>query len=341
VLLSGLGHVQTDTRTDVSYDVVCLRPRADFERVGALPPPTFTIAYRTPDDGELPSLLKQARALVIPAVGPKLPASLFERSTVKLVQVTGAGVDRLDEAALKRLGIPVANAAGGSNSAVAEYAVGCTSTLLRRFAWASAELRAGRYDPFRKRMLTDNLAGIDGLLVGVVGVGVIGLAVAQAFHAMGARVCYFDPAPREPHAAAAIGAQSVALEALLTTSDVVTLHVPLLPATQGLIGDRQLAAMKPGAILINAARGGIVDEAALAAHLASGRLGGAAVDVYSTEPPGADNPLFKLDGDAARRLLLTPHIAGVTRESFANLFHASWQNVQRVLRGEAPVNRVY
>lgn len=323
------------------YDVICLRPEADFQRVGALPPQTFTIAYRTPDDAGLPSLMKQARALVIPAVGPKLPAALFEGSTVKLVQVTGAGVDRLDEPALKRRGIAVANVPGGSNSAVAEYAVASASVLLRRFGWANGELRAGRYENFRKRMLADNLTGIDGLLVGVVGLGVIGLAVAQAFHAMGARICYFDPAPREPQAAAAIDARAAALDELLATSDVVTLHVPLLPATQGLIGDRQLAAMKPGAILIHAARGGIVDEAALAAHLASGHLGGAAVDVYSTEPPGADNPLFKLEGEAARRVLLTPHIAGVTRQSFANLFRAAWQNVERVLRGEAPLNRVY
>ncbi|MBI4207092.1 MAG: hypothetical protein HY527_18880 [Betaproteobacteria bacterium] len=325
----------------MSYDVICLRPEADFQRVGALAPQTFTITYRTPDDAGLPSLMKQARALVIPAVGPKLPAALFEGSTVKLVQVTGAGVDRLDEPALGRLGIAVANVPGGSNSAVAEYAVASASVLLRRFGWANGELRAGRYENFRKRMLADNLAGIDGLLVGVVGLGVIGLAVAQAFHAMGARICYFDPAPREPQAAAAIDARAAALDELLATSDVVTLHVPLVPATQGLIGDRQLAAMKPGAILIHAARGGIVDEAALAAHLASGHLGGAAVDVYSTEPPGADNPLFKLEGEAARRTLLTPHIAGVTRQSFANLFRAAWQNVERVLRGEAPLNRVY
>jgi phosphoglycerate dehydrogenase-like enzyme len=117
--------------------------------------------------------------------------------------------------------------------------------------------------------------------------------------------------------------------------------VPLLHATKGLIGHSQLAIMKPGAILINAARGGIVDEAALAAHLASGHLGGAAVDVYSTEPPGVDNPLFRLDSEAAQRTLLTPHIAGVTRQSFAHLFRASWQNVARVLGGEAPINRVY
>jgi phosphoglycerate dehydrogenase-like enzyme len=123
---------------------------------------------------------------------------------------------------------------------------------------------------------------------------------------------------------------------------VVTLHVPLLPATQGLIGTRELARMRPGAILIQAARGGIVDEAALAAALTSGHLGGAAVDVYSTEPPTADNPLLKVAGDAAARLMLTPHIAGVTRQASALLFRSAWDNVERVLvRGEAPLNRAY
>jgi phosphoglycerate dehydrogenase-like enzyme len=279
--------------------------------------------------------------MVIPAVGPKLSAALFEGSTVKLVQVTGAGLDRLDEAALKKFGIAVANVPGGSNSAVSEYAVTTASTLLRRLAWADAEIKAGRYEAFRKRMLADNLAGLDGLAVGVVGLGVIGLAVAQAFHRMGARIAYFDPAPRDEKAASAMEAKSLALDELLRVSDVVTLHVPLIPQTKGLIGDKQLASMKKGAILINAARGGIVDEAALVAHLESGHLGGAAVDVYSTEPPAAENPLLKLTGDAAARLLLTPHIAGVTRQSAAFLFRSSWANVERVLKGDKPLNRVY
>ena len=134
----------------------------------------------------------------------------------------------------------------------------------------------------------------------------------------------------------------MSLPELLSTADVVTLHVPLLRETHGMIGDRELAVMKPGTVLIQAARGGIVDEAALAAHLASGHLGGAAVDVYSTEPPGPDNALLRLGGEGARRLLLTPHIAGVTRQSSQLLFRASWQNVERVLaRGEPPLNRVY
>ena len=116
----------------------------------------------------------------------------------------------------------------------------------------------------------------------------------------------------------------MSLDELLATADVVSLHVPLLPTTRNLIGARELARMKPGAILIQASRGGIVDEAALAAA-ASGHLGGAAVDVYSTEPPAPDNPLLALAGEAASRLLLTPHIAGVTRQASALLFRSAWR----------------
>ena len=195
---------------------------------------------------------------------------------------------------------------------------------------------------FRSRMLADNLPGLEGLLVGVVGFGTIGTAVAQAFQRMGCRIGFYDPAPRDVAAGQALGARSMSLRELLAAADVVTLHVPLIAATRGMIGDAELAAMKPGAVLVQAARGGIVDEAALARHLASGHLGGAAVDVYSTEPPAADNPLLALAGEGARRLLLTPHIAGVTRQSSALLFRSAWQNVERVLvRGEPPLHRVY
>jgi phosphoglycerate dehydrogenase-like enzyme len=111
---------------------------------------------------------------------------------------------------------------------------------------------------------------------------------------------------------------------------------------RSLIGQRELARMKASAVLIQASRGGIVDEAALAAALAAGRIHGAAIDVYSTEPPSADNPLLMLEGEAAERLLLTPHIAGVTRQASARLFRAAWDNVERVLlRNEAPHHRVF
>jgi len=325
----------------VTHDVVCLRPEADFARVGALPPRSLKVAYRRPDDANLAALLREARAMVMPAVGPKLAPALFEGSRLALVQVTGAGVDRLDAQSMKRLGIPVANVPGGSNGAVAEYAVTAASMLLRRFAWADAEIRKSNYAAFRARLLADNLPALEGLTVGVIGLGVIGLAVAEAFAKFGCKLVYCDPQPRDRAAAAALGAEALSLEALLATADVVCVHVPLLPATRGLIGAAHLAAMKPGALLVQASRGGVVDEAALAAQLRNGHLGGAAVDVYETEPPSRDNPLLALEGDAARKLLLTPHIAGVTRQSYALLFRSSWDNVERALRGERPHNRVY
>lgn len=323
-------------------DVLCLRPRADFTRIGVEPPAALSIDYRDPGDPALRSLLAEARALLIPAVGPALPGALFEGSRLALVQVTGAGVDRLDAAAMKRLGIPVANVPGGSNAAVAEYVVTTASTLLRRFAWADREIKAGRYKEFRARMVADNLAGLQGLRAGIVGLGTIGMAVARALAAAGCTLGYFDPSPRDPEGVRELGMTALSLDELLVSSDIVTLHVPLLPATQGMIGAAQLARMKKGAVLVNAARGGIVDEAALVEALASGHLRGAAVDVYSTEPPDAANPLLAATGEAAERLLLTPHIAGVSLQAWQTLFRDAWSNVEAVLlRGEAPRHRVY
>jgi phosphoglycerate dehydrogenase-like enzyme len=121
----------------------------------------------------------------------------------------------------------------------------------------------------------------------------------------------------------------------------VSLHVPLLPQTTNLIGTPQLALMKSSAVLLNASRGGIVDEAALARALSEGRLFGAAVDVYSTEPAPTDNPLLSLTGEGASRLLLTPHIAGVSRQASATLFKVALDNAMRALAGETALNRVY
>lgn len=326
----------------MSNRALCLRPEADFLRVGVTPPRTLAIHYATPTDPGLAGLVRAADALLIPAVGPNLPGSLFEGTAVKLVQVTGAGVDRLDEAAMRRLGIAVANVPAASNEAVAEYVIAAALVLLRRLAWSHQEIRQGRYAEARARMVGANPSGLEDLTVGVIGLGTIGTAVATATAGLGARIVYFDPKPRDPQAAEHAGFASLPLTELLRISDIVTLHVPLLPQTRGLIGAAQLDRMKRGAILINAARGGIVDEAALAAALTDGKLGGAAIDVYETEPPPADSPLLKLEGAAAAGLLLTPHIAGVTRQAWAKLFTAAWENVERVLlHGQRPLYRVF
>lgn len=321
--------------------VLCLRPEADFTRVGVVPPASLEITYLAPDDAQMPALLRQADALVIPAVGPKLPLDLFEGARLKLVQVTGAGVDRVDVEGLRALGIPVANVPGGSNEAIAEYAVACASALLRRFTQATAEIRNGRYGDFRKQFIAENVDGLEGLTVGIVGLGVIGTAVARKLKLLGCRIAYFDPAPPDPQAAAALEAEALGLEDLFSRSDIVSVHVPLLPSTKDLIGADLLSRAKKGAVLIQASRGGVVNEKALAEALESGRLGGAAVDVYSSEPPEPDNPLLNLSDAAASRTILTPHIAGITRQSWAFLFRAAWENVAQVtVQGQAPLHVV-
>ena len=325
----------------MSHDVVCLRPEADFTRAGVKPSPSLNVAYRAPGDSDVAKLVAKARALVIPAVGPALAPELFNDTSLALVQVTGAGLDRLHGPTLKSRGIAVANVPGGSNAAVAEYAVSTASFLLRRFGWADAQIRNGRYTEGRAKLLADNVGGLEGLLVGIVGMGTIGRAVARAFVNAGCRIAFYDPAPVDS-STLGFDAQAMGLDDLIAAADVLSLHLPLIADTNGLIGARQLASMKPGAVLIQASRGGIVDERALADSLRSGHLGGAAVDVYSSEPVAADNPLLALEGDAAWRILFTPHIAGVTRQSAVFLFRKAWENVERVvLKGEAPLYRVY
>lgn len=323
-------------------DVVCLRPENDFLKIGVTPPAELAIEYMAPDDLRLAERIRCARALVIPAVGPKLDPALFDGSRVELVQVTGAGVDRLDKKAMQALGITVANVAGGSNGALADYCVAAALNLLRRLSWANAEIRNGNYATCRAEMIAASLRGLEGLTAGIVGMGQIGCAVAKAFQQHGARLKYFDPVIDAAAVPVELGAERMGLDALLEAADVVSLHVPLTPATENLIGAAELARMKPDAVLINAARGGIVDEAALADALRRGALAGAAVDVYSTEPPAMSNPLLALEPEAAARLLLTPHIAGVTRQAWAGLFEAAWRNVRRVLADDQlPLNRVY
>ena len=317
-------------------DVACLRPRADFVRVDALPPGELKVEYHDGVPDDLGAVLAGVRALVLPAVGPKLEPKAFIKSGLQLVQVTGAGVDRLDTQALADAGIPVANVPGGSDHAVAEYVVTSAVTLLRRMTQSTYSIMAGDYAGLRSRIISDGPTEFEGVTVGVIGLGRIGRAVAQRCLEAGAAVIGFDPFSKAPE-----GVVQLSFEETLAQADVVTLHLPLTEETQGLIGIAQLQRLKAGAILINAARGGIVDEAALAAQITIGHLGGAAVDVFMTEPPSTGSPLLALDAAAASRMILTPHIAGVTRQSWSRLFQGAWDNVHGVLsKGQAPKNVV-
>jgi (S)-sulfolactate dehydrogenase len=225
---------------------------------------------------------------------------------LRVVGRLGVGLDNIDVAACATRNIRVCPATGANDLAVAEYVL-CAAMLLLRRAWfATAAVAAGNWP--RMQLIGQELAG---KRLGLVGFGAIARLTAHKALALGMTVAAYDPFV-EPSSDAWRGVERLELAPLLSTSDVISLHTPLTAQTRDLIDAGALAQMRPGSILINAARGGVLDESALLAALRAGRLGGAALDVFATEP------LTAAAGEAWRdlpNLLLTPHIAGVTRES--------------------------
>ncbi|RMF84565.1 MAG: phosphoglycerate dehydrogenase, partial [Nitrospirae bacterium] len=207
------------------------------------------------------------------------------------------------DAASKR-GIVVMNTPGGNAVTTAEHAIALLLAAARRIPEADASLRAGRWE--RKRFVGVEL---EGKTLGVIGLGNVGSVVARKARGLGMRVVAYDPY-LTPERASELGVTSVTLDELLASADAVTVHVPLSERTRGLLGRDEIARMRPGAILVNCARGGIVDEAALAEAVASGHLRAAALDVFETEPPPADHPLL-----AAERTVVTPHLGASTAEA--------------------------
>lgn len=323
-------------------DIVCLRPAEDFTRVGASIPTRWDIAFRQPSDTDVPDLLGGARALVLPSAGPHLPAELFRFAhTLQLIQYTGAGWDRIAESIVHEVGCPVANVPGVNAKDVAEYVIIATGMLLRRFKLGDQRMWAGEFGQARLELAAERTRGFTDLTVGVVGLGHIGLTVGRSFRAFDTRVMYYDPKPLDAGAASAAGMIAATLPDLLDAADVLTVHVPLLPATVGLVGEAELARLKPNAIVVQASRGGVVDEAALLRLVESGHLAGAALDVFAREPLPPDDPILLQRVALSDRILLTPHIAGVTRQAAVRLYDAAWANVARVLTdGLLPNNRV-
>ena len=168
--------------------------------------------------------------------------------------------------------------------------------------------------------------------LGIVGLGTIGKKVARLAKAFGMRVQYYDIARLSEDAEDALGVRFRLLRELIRTSDVVSLHVPLNESTRHMIGQNELALMKPTAIIVNTSRGPVIDETALAAHLSAGKIFGAGLDVFDQEPPPSNNPLFRLDN-----VVLTAHFAGPTWDNHVARFRNAFDNVQRVARGDPPL----
>lgn len=249
----------------------------------------------------------QADALIVRNRSQVDATLLAAAPQLRAVGRLGVGLDNIDLPGCAARGIQVVPATGANARAVAEYVVGTLLALLRGAYAASAEVAGGQWP---RAALSQGLEA-HGRTLGVVGFGGIGQLTARLAAGLGMRVVACDAAlPADHPAWAEAGATRLELDDLLAQADAVTLHVPLTTGTRHLLDAARIARMRPGAVLINTSRGGIVDETALAAALRGGHLGGAALDVFEQEPLPAGGPLA-----GAPNLILTPHIAGLTREA--------------------------
>jgi D-3-phosphoglycerate dehydrogenase len=246
---------------------------------------------------------------------------------LELVARTGAGFEKVDLAGLHRRNVGLLVPRVPGDTSVAEYTIAAMLYLFRGFAEADAAVRAGSFS-FRERALGRSL---EGLTLGVVGFGRIGAMVAQWANVFGMHIQVWNPWSHKRYPDYVTRTDS--LESLLSQADAVSIHCRLTPETQGLIGDAQLGRMRRNAILINTARGGLVDEAALARALACGQLAGAAVDCFADESEGMVSPLQRLE-----RSLLTPHLAGLTTQSVSNIADFVVRNVTTYLATGAVSN---
>jgi len=294
-----------------------------------LPRPAFAhtwTEYPVTSADALEARLRGA-SIVISSKIPLRGETLAKFPEVRFIAVAGTGVDLFDLDYCRRHGVPVANVAGYAEHTVPEHAFMLILALARNLPSYRYDVEAGLWQhavPFC--LHTHPISDLHGKTLGVVGEGAIGQGAARIARGFSMQVLFADHAPPK-----APDVEYTPFDELLARSDVVTLHCPLTDATRGLIGERELRRMKPGALLINTARGGLVDEAALVRALREGWIAGAGLDVLSVEPPRAGNPLLDL---RLPNLIVTPHVAWASREAMQGFAEQLIGNLEAFVAGQ-------
>jgi len=246
---------------------------------------------------------------------------------LKFIQKWGIGVDKIDLTAARRAGVPVAITAGANAGPVAELAIALMLAVYRRIPYADRKIREGVW---LKSEMRSSCYQLDGKTIGLLGFGAIARMVAHRLRGFDADIVYHDLNRADRVTERALQARYVLFDELLERSDILSIHTPLTSETRNLIGREGIAKMKDGAVIINTARGGIVDESALCEALEIGKLGGAGLDSFESEQLSLESPLLKLD-----QVVLTPHAGGGVFDNVANVAEHALGNIAKFLRGEA------
>lgn len=273
------------------------------------------------DEATVTSEARGCQAIITRGRG-RIPALVMEaRPELRCVARCGVGLDNIDVEAATRLGIAVVHAPDSCTQSVAEHAIALMFGLSRQLGRLDRAVKQGEWSA------RDSFRGLElaGKTLGIIGLGRIGRRTAELAQAIGMQVVTWSPHSRDDRFPA------FALEELLRVSDVVSLHLALTPETRGLIDRNALRQLQPGALLVNTARGALIDESALVEALAGGHLGGAALDVLEQEPPAPDHPLLQLEN-----VIITPHTAAITDTAYRRMCVETCEQVLHILNGEEP-----
>lgn len=324
------------------FKVLSLVPKSRIDRFGVKPPAGVEITFLEPPftDDEVIEAGKGADCIFVGAVDPVSRKVIYALDTLKLIHSEGVGFDKIDVEAAKERNVYVCNNRNVNSGAVAEHTVGLIIAALRRIPYADKEIKKGNYGPCQLEYRTKGYNELSSRHVGIVGLGAIGRETAKRLRPFGCKISYYDAFRPAKEVEEELGVQYLSFEDICRQCDVISFHVPVLPETRHMVNETSIGWMKDGVILINTARGEIIDQVALAKALEEGKIACAALDTVTPEPPGEDHPLLNLSEKASDRLIITPHIGGTTDEAFQRMHTWAWENVQRVMEGKKPVNIV-
>ncbi len=318
--------------------VICLRPKIDLDRAKVELPESLAIEFFPQyEEDKVFKALEDADFLLASSHFPPIAAPLISRAkSLKLIQLCGAGYETVDLAAASRAGIPVARCADQNSQAVAQLAFTHMTILNRGILEADGEIKKGRYQEVRAKLRKQGTYEMEGLCLGILGMGPIGKEMARIGAFFGAKLLYYDIVRLSAAKEKEMNLTFVEFPELLRAADILTLHLPVNAQTKKIIGRQEIALMKDSAILVNTARGALLDDEALVEALKANRLKGAALDAFDPEPLPPDHPFLTLEAEVQKKLLLTPHLGGTTRQAQSRMYQEAVNNILTVTKGETP-----
>lgn len=312
----------------MTYRVACMDVWAPAVRsvVSRAAPPELELCFAASYEPAEQLALARDADILLPGFAAVTADLLALCPRVRMIHKWGIGIDSIDLDAVRQRGIALAITTGANAAPVAELAIALMLAVYRRIPYVNRAMREGRWPTPEMR---ETCFQISGKTIGLVGLGSIGRMLARRLRGFDAQLVYFDTQRADAATEHALQVRYAPLAEVLACSDILSLHAPLVPQTAHLINAASIASMKDGAVLINTSRGGLVDEQALYAALASGKLRGAGLDAFDPEPPSVDNPLLTLD-----QVVVTPHAGGGVFDNVGNVARHAFGNILRFLRGE-------